>query len=122
MPQVVSGLVKYIPEASMLEGRHVLVLCNLKPANMRGVQSQAMVLAASSPDGEKVGAPPLPRIASLPSSLYQRVPCPGLALWIVLDSTPLLLHPLGALKAFCLPVMHPPYYHPTRSPEGLSLI
>ena len=55
--QVVSGLVKYIPEARLLEGRHVLVLCNLKPANMRGVQSQAMVLAASSPDGEKVQLP-----------------------------------------------------------------
>lgn len=39
VPQVVSGLVKYIPEAEM-QGRRVLVLCNLKPANMRGVQSQ----------------------------------------------------------------------------------
>ena len=53
MCQVVSGLVKYIPEAEM-QGRRVTVLCNLKPANMRGVQSQAMVLAASSADGEKV--------------------------------------------------------------------
>ncbi len=51
--QVVSGLVKYIPEAEM-QGRRVVVLCNLKPANMRGVQSQAMVMAASSADGEKV--------------------------------------------------------------------
>ena len=51
--QVVSGLVKYIPEAAM-QGRRVVVLCNLKPANMRGVQSQAMVLAASSADGETV--------------------------------------------------------------------
>ena len=51
--QVVSGLVKFIPEGEM-QGRRVAVLCNLKPANMRGVQSQAMVLAASSADGEKV--------------------------------------------------------------------
>ncbi|KAG1675465.1 hypothetical protein FOA52_001764 [Chlamydomonas sp. UWO 241] len=48
--QVVSGLVKYIPEAEM-QGRRVVVLCNLKPANMRGVQSQAMVMAATSADG-----------------------------------------------------------------------
>lgn len=51
--QVVSGLVKYIPENEM-QDRLVCVLCNLKPANMRGVQSQAMVLAATSPDGSTV--------------------------------------------------------------------
>lgn len=51
--QVVSGLVKYIPEEHMQMRRCVLV-CNLKPANMRGVKSHAMVLAATSPDGLKV--------------------------------------------------------------------
>ncbi len=51
---VVSGLVKYIPEPEMQQRRVVLV-CNLKPASMRGVKSQAMVLAASSADGSKVG-------------------------------------------------------------------
>ena len=50
---VVSGLVKYIPEAEM-QGRRVVLVCNLKPANMRGIQSQAMVLAATAPDGSKV--------------------------------------------------------------------
>ena len=50
---VVSGLVKYIPEEKMQQ-RKVTVLCNLKPANMRGVQSQAMVLAATSTDGATV--------------------------------------------------------------------
>ena len=50
---MVSGLVKFIPEAEM-QGRRVAVLCNLKPANMRGVPSQAMVLAATSADGDKV--------------------------------------------------------------------
>ena len=48
-----SGLVKHIPEAEM-QGRRVLVLCNLKPAAMRGVTSQAMVLAATHPDSGKV--------------------------------------------------------------------
>lgn len=50
---VVSGLVKYIPEAEM-QDRMVVLVCNLKPANMRGIRSQAMVLAATSADGEKV--------------------------------------------------------------------
>ncbi|KAH7431189.1 hypothetical protein KP509_08G035400 [Ceratopteris richardii] len=43
---VVSGLVKYI-SLEDLQNRKVCVLCNLKPATMRGVKSQAMVLAAS---------------------------------------------------------------------------
>ena len=51
---MVSGLVKYIPTAEALVGRRVVLLCNLKPAAMRGVQSQAMVLAASSADGAQV--------------------------------------------------------------------
>lgn len=46
---------KHIPEPEMQQ-RPVLVLCNLKPAAMRGVQSQAMVLAATHPDTGKVGA------------------------------------------------------------------
>jgi methionyl-tRNA synthetase len=50
---VVSGLVKYIPLEEM-QNRMVCVLCNLKPAKMREIMSQAMVLAASSSDGSKV--------------------------------------------------------------------
>ncbi|KAL6976566.1 methionine--tRNA ligase [Sarracenia purpurea var. burkii] len=50
---VVSGLVKYIPLEDM-QNRKVCVLCNLKPATMRGIKSQAMVLAASSSDHTKV--------------------------------------------------------------------
>ncbi|KAJ6302357.1 hypothetical protein OIU77_016444 [Salix suchowensis] len=50
---VVSGLVKYIPLEEM-QNRKVCVLCNLKPANMRGIKSEAMVLAASSSDHTKV--------------------------------------------------------------------
>ena len=51
--QVVSGLAKYIPLEAM-QGRRVVLVANLKPANMRGVKSQAMVLAATSTDGTKV--------------------------------------------------------------------
>lgn len=50
---VVSGLVKYIPEAEM-QNRRVVCVCNLKPAKMRGILSQAMVLAATSADGNTV--------------------------------------------------------------------
>jgi len=51
---VVSGLAKFMP-LEALQGRRVVIVANLKPANMRGVKSQAMVLAASSSsDGSKV--------------------------------------------------------------------
>lgn len=44
---IVSGLAKWVPIEEM-ENRFVAVLCNLKPAKMRGVESQGMVLCASS--------------------------------------------------------------------------
>lgn len=43
--QVVSGLVKYLTPEDIL-GKYVVLVCNLKPAKMRGVESQAMVLCA----------------------------------------------------------------------------
>lgn len=46
---VVSGLVKWVPLEEM-QNRLVVVMCNLKPAKMRGIESQAMVMCASSPD------------------------------------------------------------------------
>lgn len=77
---VVSGLVKYIPIEEMqvrivffsfwfvavvfvymnadvcvhMQNRKVCVLCNLKPAAMRGIKSHAMVLAASNSEHTKV--------------------------------------------------------------------
>ncbi|KAK6461741.1 hypothetical protein DFJ63DRAFT_199756 [Scheffersomyces coipomensis] len=47
--QVCSGLVNYIPIDQMLHKRVILVM-NLKPSKMRGIKSEAMVLAT-----EKVG-------------------------------------------------------------------
>lgn len=44
--QIVSGLVQYVPIEEM-KGRNVVVLCNLKPAKMRGIESAGMVLCAS---------------------------------------------------------------------------
>lgn len=43
---IVSGLVNYVPLEQMKD-RMVVVLANLKPANLRGVQSHGMVLCAS---------------------------------------------------------------------------
>nr|XP_020447415.1 aminoacyl tRNA synthase complex-interacting multifunctional protein 1 [Monopterus albus] len=54
---VVSGLVKHIP-VDQMQNRMAVLLCNLKPAKMRGVVSQAMVMCASSPDKVEIIDPP----------------------------------------------------------------
>jgi len=51
--QVVSGLVNFVP-IDQMRNRYVAVVCNLKPANLRGVKSAAMVLAASDNEHTKV--------------------------------------------------------------------
>ncbi|KAL3230096.1 tRNA-aminoacylation cofactor ARC1 [Nakaseomyces bracarensis] len=61
---VCSGLVKHFPLEAMQE-RYVVVVCNLKPVNMRGIKSTAMVLCGSNaedkvefvepPQGSKAG-------------------------------------------------------------------
>ncbi|XP_035207785.1 tyrosine--tRNA ligase, cytoplasmic-like [Stegodyphus dumicola] len=50
---VVSGLAKLIPQEE-LENRLVVALCNLKPAKMRGIESQAMILCASREEPREV--------------------------------------------------------------------
>lgn len=69
---VVSGLVKYIPLEEM-QNRKVCVLCNLKPATMRGIKSQAMVLAASNSDYTKVELVDPPKSAQV----GERITFPG---------------------------------------------
>lgn len=54
---VVSGLVRFIPIEEMKD-RMVIVMCNLKPAKMRGVTSEAMVMCASTPDKVEIMSPP----------------------------------------------------------------
>ncbi|XP_075907640.1 tyrosine--tRNA ligase, cytoplasmic [Nelusetta ayraudi] len=54
---VVSGLVAYISQEE-LQDRMVLLLCNLKPQKMRGIESQAMLLCASI-EGEPRRVEPL---------------------------------------------------------------
>ena len=50
---VVSGLKDYM-DTSALTNRRAVLLCNLKPAKMRGIESAAMVLGASDADRTKV--------------------------------------------------------------------
>jgi tRNA-binding EMAP/Myf-like protein len=59
---VCSGLVKYIPLEEMLN-KLVVCICNLKPAKMRGILSEAMVLCASTP--EKVELVQVPQGATI---------------------------------------------------------
>ncbi|KAI0078269.1 nucleic acid-binding protein [Panus rudis PR-1116 ss-1] len=51
---VISGLVKYVPIEQMRD-RWLVGVCNLKPANMRGIKSFAMVLCATHKDGKDAG-------------------------------------------------------------------
>nr|CRZ24874.1 BMA-MARS-1 [Brugia malayi] len=46
---VVSGLVRHVPIEQM-QNRLVICVCNLKPVKMRGIESQGMVLCASTPE------------------------------------------------------------------------
>lgn len=52
---IVSGLVPHYSEAALL-GKKIIVAYNLKPANLRGVESRGMLLAASAtaPDGSEI--------------------------------------------------------------------
>ncbi|XP_066134872.1 aminoacyl tRNA synthase complex-interacting multifunctional protein 1 [Saccopteryx bilineata] len=54
---VVSGLVRHVP-LDQMQNRMVILLCNLKPAKMRGVLSQAMLMCASSPEKVEILTPP----------------------------------------------------------------
>ena len=51
---IASGLRDYYASAEELQGKRVLVLCNLKPKNARGFTSNGMVLCAVSEDHTQV--------------------------------------------------------------------
>jgi len=67
---VVSGLVKHYTLEQM-QNRTAIFLCNLKPAKMRGVLSEGMIMCASSP--EKVEILEVPETAEI----GDRVRCDG---------------------------------------------
>ena len=70
--QIISGLVKFVPEERML-GLRVAVVCNLKPAKMREVMSYGMVLCASNDAHDAVD--PLVIPAGVPNG--ERIVCEG---------------------------------------------
>ncbi|XP_022079451.1 aminoacyl tRNA synthase complex-interacting multifunctional protein 1-like isoform X2 [Acanthaster planci] len=70
---VVSGLVKHVPMEEM-QDRLVIMCCNLKPAKMRGVLSQAMVMCAATDDKVEILLPPEGVVPG------DRVSCDGYAL------------------------------------------
>ena len=51
--QVVSGIAQYYKPEELI-GKTVVLVANLKPAKLRGVESQGMILAADAPEGVKV--------------------------------------------------------------------
>ena len=61
------GLVDYVPIEQM-QDRLVVVLCNLKPAKLKGVESKGMVLCASvtKEDDTKYVEPLLPPEGAVP--------------------------------------------------------
>ena len=57
--QVVAGI-RGSYEPAALVGKHVVVVANLKPATIRGVESQGMVLATTSGEGLALVTPDRP--------------------------------------------------------------
>ena len=61
--QIVSGIAdSYTPEE--LIGMQIVVVYNLKPAKLRGVESQGMLLAATDEDGKAILLQPAKRVLS----------------------------------------------------------
>ena len=58
---IVSGIAKYYTPEEML-GKQVVVVANLKPAKLRGIESQGMLLCAVSADGDVVLVSPEKRV------------------------------------------------------------
>lgn len=49
--QVIAGLRQFVPAEGLL-GREIIVVANLEPRKMRGLESQGMLLAASHMEGD----------------------------------------------------------------------
>lgn len=67
---VISGLAEHIPLDKM-QNRLAVFLCNLKPQKMRGIESQAMVMCASTPEKVEILDPPTN------AAIGDRVTCEG---------------------------------------------
>ncbi|SHH37871.1 methionine--tRNA ligase [Tepidibacter thalassicus] len=61
--QIVSGIAKHF-KPDELVGKQVIVVCNLKPVKLRGVESQGMILSAATDDDSLLV---LPTVEGIPS-------------------------------------------------------
>ncbi len=50
--QIVSGIAPYFPDCSILIGKKCMFVANLEPRMIRGYESQGMILAVSTEDGQ----------------------------------------------------------------------
>ena len=51
--QLVAGIARFYPPEELV-GKQIVVVANLQPAVIRGVESQGMLLAASNADGSEL--------------------------------------------------------------------
>jgi methionine--tRNA ligase beta chain len=49
--QIVSGISLYFPDCSVLVGKKCMFVANLETRVIRGIESQGMILAVSTPEG-----------------------------------------------------------------------
>lgn len=49
--QILSGISMYFPDPQVLVGKTVMFVANLEPRTIRGLESQGMILAVSTPEG-----------------------------------------------------------------------
>lgn len=50
--QIVSGIAIYFPDCAVLVGKKCMFVANLEPRNIKGFESQGMILAISTEDGK----------------------------------------------------------------------
>lgn len=49
--QIISGISTYFPDCSVLVGKKCMFVANLEPRMIRGLESNGMILAVTTPDG-----------------------------------------------------------------------
>lgn len=49
--QIVSGIALYYPEPNDLVGKKCMFVANLEPRTIKGIESQGMIFALSTPEG-----------------------------------------------------------------------
>jgi len=50
--QIISGIAAYFPDPAVLIGRNCMFVTNLEPRKIRGLESDGMLFAVSTPDGK----------------------------------------------------------------------